>query len=123
MIVIKEEVDLSVLKTANNAFDCGFAEGDRAFVMRESDEIIGFAVISLVKTYVLIKDIKVKDGLPFGYYDLLTRSVLAVLRDFDPITVKINKTDAYYKGFGFTQSDDGMEVITTDINLKGSCGH
>jgi len=121
MIKVKEITDISVLTELENKFSCGYVQGDRGLLMSENDQQLGFAVMGLVKTVVEIKGIKLKESLGFPYKDLLTRSLLAVLRDFNPIIVRVKSDDKYYEMFGFVKNGDYYEIVTTDINLAGSC--
>ena len=121
MIKVKEVTDVAVLEQLESQYDCGYQEGDRGLLMSENDKSLGFAVMGLVKTFVEIKGIKINPDLTFPYEDLLTRSLLAVLRDFNPIVVRIKSDKKYYERFGFVKNGDYYEMITTDINLAGTC--
>ncbi len=121
MIKIKEITDVSRLTDLERIYKCGYAEGDRGLLMSENDQNLGFAVMGLVKTFVEIKGVRINDSLSFPYLDLLTRSLLAVIRDFNPIWVRIKSEDKYYERFGFKKKGEYYEIISTEINLAGSC--
>ena len=89
-------------------------EGDRLFVLEEG-EPIGVGVLGLRNGKVIVKG--VYGTLSPAYRDVLLRSLLHVCRCLDPITVRVEGTDGYYKPFGFTENDGGMEVLNTDISF------
>ncbi len=89
-------------------------EGDRVFVLRENVPLAA-GVLGLRDGKVLLKG--VYGDITPDYRDVLIRSLLHVCRCMAPITVRVESTDVYYKRFGFTQTDGGMEVRNTDITF------
>ena len=119
MIKISEVTAEQRLCELAQRFAVPYFRGDRGFVMTEEGDI-GFAVIGLERTEVRIRGIAAP-AQPFAYYDLLTRAVLNVLRDFNPIKIVIDKQSEYFASFGFKREGENMAMISTDIQLNGNC--
>lgn len=120
MIRIREVTEGQNLAALARRFALPYFTGDRGFVMTE-DGPIGFAVIGLERAEVHIRGIAAPE-LPFAYYDLLTRALLNVLRDFSPIKIVVGENNDYFARFGFRSEGEKMTVVSTDIQLKGCCG-
>ena len=89
---------------------------DRIFVLDE-DGPQAVGVLSLRGAKVVVTG--VFGTLDESYRDVLNRSLLHVCRCMDPITVRVDAANAYWKKFGFTETaDGGMEITNTDINFK-----
>lgn len=88
--------------------------GDRIFVLNE-DGAKAVGILRLVHGKVLVAG--VWGDLNEAYRDVLCRSLLHVCRCMNPIPVRVEQTSAYWKMFGFTEKDGGMEVLSSNITF------
>ena len=94
---------------------CACAEkGDRIFVLNENGpRVVG--VLGLRHGKVIVKG--VCGDIDEQYRDLMIRALLNACTFMNPITVRGDSTDGYFKRFGFVEKDGGMEVKNTDIRF------
>ena len=92
-------------------------EGDRIFVLTEGvPKAVG--VLGLSRCKVIVKG--VFGDIDESYRDVMYRALLNVCRDFNPITIRVEEVNPYFKSFGFTERDGGMEIISSNIKF---CNH
>lgn len=110
---VKENCDSLVKKFCLDEFSIN----ERVFALYEGD-VKGIAVIELQGGAVLIK--AVTDCGSFGYKDALIRALLAVIKNFNPICVKV-KSEEYYLRFGFNGLGEFMQIMSDKIVF--ACPH
>lgn len=89
-------------------------DGDRIFVLCEGGaKAIG--LLGLKRGKVIIKG--VYGDVDCAYRDVINRSLMHVCRCMNPITVRVESTDEYWRGFGFIESGGGMEIKNTEIKF------
>jgi len=120
MTEIFEITDREHIDRLTQEFKLDVSPLDRAFVMQENGDI-GLGVLGLEKGAVIVKDVYVKHGFPFEYYDLLARALLGIIRDFSPIKVRIKGYKEYFERFGFVKAGGEMEAMSDRIMLGAKC--
>lgn len=98
-------------------FKANVGEGDRIFVLTES-EPKALGVLGLGGGKVIVKG--VFGDIDESYRDVMYRSLLNVCRGFNPITVRVEGINPYFKRFGFSEQNGGMEINSRDIKF---CNH
>ncbi|MCL2675020.1 MAG: hypothetical protein FWE84_00275 [Firmicutes bacterium] len=95
----------------------------RVFVMQENGDI-GAGVLMLDGGVVWIKQVVTNS--PFAYYDLLARTLLAVVRNMTGMMVRVKKAyeniikaidHTCFLQFGFVDCGEYLEILSDDINF------
>lgn len=115
MFTVKECTDARIFLPLCAKLGAPACELDRVFVFDE-DGPKGVGVLGLRRGTVILKG--AYGELDAAYRDVLIRALLNVCTFMNPIKVRVDTVDDYYKIFGFTEKDGGMEVMNTDIRFE-----
>lgn len=115
MFTIKECAESEIFLPLCAGFGAPATEADRVFVFDENGPK-GVGILGLRRGVVIIKG--VYGELDAAYRDVMTRALLNVCTYMNPIRVRVDTVCDYYKIFGFTEADGGMEVMNTDIKFE-----
>lgn len=119
MISVYEEK--KYLENLSEKFNCFIGTADRCYVADIGDDIVAIAVvyfgIEIIIKSIRVSNVKFKEQ----FHDLITRSILNIIKNGETDRVIIEDVNSYYEQFGFEVKGEYMFCLNKNIVLKGNC--
>lgn len=114
MLTVKECTIISKCEEISKKFGAPYNALDRAFALY-GGEPIGIGILGLDKGIVVIKYISDCGGAQ--NFDLLARSILFFIKDFNPIMVRADCHQEYFFRFGFANNGGATYIMSDKIDF------